>query len=144
MSNQPQIRIVPIGSLKPYEKSARIHNQRQRRKLRTLLKRFGQMTPIIVDDSDVIVDGHAVWEELTSLGYTEIQVVVAANRTLAEIRALRLALNRIAEEAAWDSDKLRAEFGELIELGIDLELTGFDTVEIDMTLSIGEPAGDAV
>ena len=68
MSNQPQIGIVPIGSLTPYDKSARIHNRHQRRKLRTLLKRFGQVTPIIVDDNGVIVDGHAVWEELTRPG----------------------------------------------------------------------------
>ena len=64
MSNQPQIGIVPIGSLTPYVKSARIHNRHQRRKLRTLLKRFGQVLPIVVDDNGVIVDGHAVWEEL--------------------------------------------------------------------------------
>jgi DNA modification methylase len=144
MSNQPQIGIVPIGNVKPYDQRARIHNRHQRRKLRTLLTRFGQVLPIVIDDNGVIVDGHAVWEELTSLGYTEIQVVVAANRTLAEIRALRLALNRIAEDAVWDNEKLRAEFAELIELGIDVDLTGFDTVEIDMTLSIAEPTGDAV
>src|ERR1700687_3759335 len=144
MSNQPQIGIGQSGSLTPYDKSARTHNRRQRRKLRALLKRFGQVTPIIVDDNNVIVDGHAVWGELTNLGYTELQVVVAANRTSAEIRTLRLALNRVAEDAVWDNEKLRAEFAELIELGIDLDLTGFDTVEIDMTLSIDEPAGDAV
>ena len=79
-----------------------------------------------------------------NLGHTEIQVVVAANRTLAEIRTLRLALNRVAAERAWDNEKLRTEFAELIELGIDLDLTGFDTVEIDMTVSIAEPTGDAV
>jgi ParB-like chromosome segregation protein Spo0J len=107
MSNQPQIGIVPIGSLTPYDKSARIHNRRQRRKLRALLKRFGQVLPIVIDDNGVIVDGHAVWEELINLGYTELQVVVAANRTSAEIRTLRLALNRVAADAAWDNDKLR-------------------------------------
>ena len=46
MSNQPQIGIVPIGSLTPYDKSARVHNRQQRRKLRTILKRFGQVLPI--------------------------------------------------------------------------------------------------
>ena len=144
MSNQPQIGIVPIGSVTPYGNSARVHNRQQRRKLRTILKRFGQVLPILVDDNGVIVDGHAVWEELRGLGHTEIQVVVAANCSSAEIHTLRLALNRVAEEAAWDQDKLRTEFAELIEFGIDLELTGFDTFEIDMTLSIAEPAGDAV
>ena len=103
-----------------------------------------QVLPIVIDDNGVIVDGHAVWEELKGLGHTEVQVVVAANRTLAEVRTLRLALNRVAEDAVWENEKLRAEFAELIELGIDLDLTGFDTVEIDMTLSIGEPTGDAV
>ena len=62
-----------------------------------------------VDDNGVIVDGHAVWEELRGLGHTEIQVVVAANCSSAEIHTLRLALNRVAEEAAWDKDKLRTD-----------------------------------
>src|ERR1019366_10149882 len=144
MSNRLEIEIVPIGSVKPYENSARVHNARQLRKLVTGMTRFGQVTPIIVDENHVIVDGHAVWDALKKLGHTEIQVVVVRARSPAEIRAIRLALNRIAEDASWDRDKLRTEFGELIDLGIELDLTGFDTPEIDMTLSFDEPAGDAI
>jgi hypothetical protein len=68
-----------------------------------------------------------------------VAVTIVRNRTLAEIRALRLALNRIVEEAKWDQGKLRTELFELLELGFDLELTGFDAIEIDMTLNIEQP-----
>jgi DNA modification methylase len=144
MSNHPETLIVPIDSLKPYDNSPRTHNRQQRRKLKKLLKGFGQVTPAIIDNNNEIVDGHAVWQALKDLGQTEIQVVRVANRSPAEIRALRLALNRVAEETVWDSHKLRTEFADLIQLGFDLDLTGFDSVEIDMALSLDEPASDAV
>src|ERR1019366_3764500 len=137
------IRTVAIDSLTPYNQSARIHNRAQHRKLEKILSRFGQVLPIIVDDKNVVIDGHAVLQGLKALGRTEIQVVVAASRDPVEIRALRLALNRIPADAGWDREKLRTEFAQLIDLGTDMELTGFDTVEIDMTLAIDEPADDA-
>ena len=61
--------------------------------------------------------------ELRGLGHTEIQVVAAANCSSAEIHTLRLALN-LSRRSTWDQDKLRTEFAELIEFGIDFELTG--------------------
>lgn len=94
--------------------------------------------------SEKIVDGHAVHAALQELGYDEVQVVVVHNRTDAEIRALRLALNRLGEDSKWDAAKLKGEFDALMSLGFDLELTCFDAVEIDMALSIDAPAGDAV
>jgi ParB-like chromosome segregation protein Spo0J len=136
MRNALDVVYLSIKDVKPYENPARVHNRKQRRKLVSLLRKFGQVTPIIVDAANVIVDGHAVHVGLQELGCDEIAVVVARNRDPSEIRALRLALNRLPQETGWDNDALRSEFRELLSLGFDLELTGFDAVEIDMARSM--------
>jgi DNA modification methylase len=144
VKNSLEILYPAISAVKPSPHSARQHNRHQRRKLKSLLTKFGQVTPIIVDETYVIVDGHAVYESMLELGYDAIAVVVVANRTEAEIRALRLALNRISQDTQWDAPKLKAEFEALIALSLDLELTGFAAVEIDMALSIDAPTGNTV
>ncbi len=136
MRNDMAIERVPIAQLKPYDKSLRVHNRKKRQKLVALLRRFGQAFPILIDEKSQIIDGHAVVDAMKELGFDEIAAIVVENRTPAEIRALRLAVNRIVEDVEWDQEALRTEFRELLELGFDLDLTGFDAVEIDMTLDI--------
>ena len=60
------------------------------------------------------------YDTMRELGYDEIAVIVVQNRSEAEIRALRLALNRIGEAARWDNTKLKHEFEYLLQLGFDL------------------------
>ncbi|MBT6529341.1 MAG: DNA modification methylase, partial [Betaproteobacteria bacterium] len=103
-----------------------------------LLRQFDQIVPIIIDANNTIVDGHAVLDALKELGHDQIATITVANRSSEEIQALRLALNRLPEEGDWDSQRLKSEFKELLEIGFDLELTGFDQVEIDMALSIDD------
>jgi DNA modification methylase len=142
--NAPVLLHLPIGEVKHYGSHSRVHSHKQRRKLEGLLRKFGQIAPIIVDDANVIVDGHAVHAALQVLGYDEIAVVVVQNRDAAEIRALRLVLNRVPQDAAWDDEALRIEFQALLDLGFDLEFTGFDAVEIDMKFAIDERGADDV
>jgi hypothetical protein len=144
MRNIPEVRPLPIGLVTPYAQHARVHPRHKRRKLEALIRRFGQVTPILVDDSLTVVDGHAVLDAMKALGYEEIMTVVTHGQGPAEIRALRLALNRIAQEATWDDDRLHAELTDLLELGFDLQLTGFDSVEIDMVLSVDDPSSGVV
>jgi DNA modification methylase len=144
MRNDMEIQRVPIAQLKPYPETPRIHSRKKRRKLASLLRRFGQAVPVLIDDAYQIIDGHAVVDGLKELGSEDVAVIIVRNRTPAEIRALRLAVNRIVEESTWDQGKLRTEFRELLELGFDLELTGFDAIEIDMTLDIEQPTASIV
>jgi DNA modification methylase len=144
MRNAPQTQYLPIDEVKPYAPHLRLHSRRQRRKLEALLRHYGQVIPILVDDSNVVVDGHAVLDAMKSLGYSEIMAVTVRGRDPAEVRALRLALNRVAEDARWEDDRLRAEFADLLQLGFDMELTAFDGVEIDMVLAIKDPAAGVV
>ncbi len=132
MKNSLQIQYLSMAAVMPSPHSARQHSAGQRRKLKNLLQKFGQVAPIIIDVNNEIVDGHAVHETLRDLGHDEIAVVIVENRSEAEIRALRLALNRVAQDAVWDDAKLSGEFDYLISVGFDLDLSGFETVEIDM------------
>ncbi len=128
----------PIDTLKPYERELRKHSKAQLAKACKLIKRYGQVLPILVlREGNVIIDGALRWEAMKKCGYDQIAVVIAANRDPAEIRALRLALNRLADETVWNKPDLALEFRELVELDFDLELTGFDEVEVEAILSIG-------
>ena len=137
--NSTEWQSLPIDRVKPYPGHARSHSKRQLEKLKRLIRHYGQIIPVVVDRDSIIIDGHAVWQAMSELGSGEIAVVVVANRTDPEIKALRLALNRIPADAAWDNDRLRKELEQFVSLSFDLELTGFDAVEIDHLLDVDLP-----
>jgi DNA modification methylase len=142
--NSPEIEIRNISDLKPYDENPRVHSRAKRHKLNHLLRRFGQLGAILIDEQDVIIDGHLVVETLKGLGQSQVKVVVITNRNPAEVKAIRLAVNRVVMEATWDTPKLKRELEELLVLGFDMELTGFDTVEIDMALAIDDTGSGEV
>jgi ParB-like chromosome segregation protein Spo0J len=112
--NSIDVQSFAIGQIKPYPGHARNHNKRQIEKLQKGILRFGQVIPIVVDGDGVIIDGHAIWTAMQELGCGEIWAVVVASRTGPEIRALRLALNRIPKYPAWDDERLREELEQLV------------------------------
>ena len=108
------------------------------------IREYGWRQPVVVDSEGVIVIGHLRRAAGKSIGLTECPVHVARELTPAQIRGLRLADNCTNQEASWDMDLLAVEFGELKAEGFDLNLTGFDTREIDaLTLTVN-PAEDDV
>jgi DNA methylase/ParB-like nuclease domain len=139
LRNCPEFKHLSIDSVHPYKNHARRHPKSQLEKLKALIRHFGQVVPIIVDDQNVIVDGHAIWQAQRELDADEVMVVTVVGRDQADLRALRLALNRIAEEAVWNKDALQSELRELVNLSFDLDLTGFDAIEIDHILEIDLP-----
>jgi DNA modification methylase len=144
IANSREPNLVPIDSVKPYKNQLRRHNRRSINKLKKLIGHFGQVVPIIIDADRTIVDGHAIWQAMRELDSGEIATITVAGRTDPELKALRLALNRLPAEAAWDNQTLRAEFEELINLSFDLELTAFDTAEIDQVLDLDLPQANLV
>jgi hypothetical protein len=142
--NSPQQRMVSIDSIRPYPGHARKHHKRKLEKLSKQIRVNGQIGPIIIDSDGVVVDGHATWQVMKALGYDEISVRIISNRSDAEIRALRLSLNKTPGDAEWDRKALRAEFQNLFSQGFDMELTAFDAVEIDSLLEIDAPTLNVV
>jgi hypothetical protein len=144
LRNCPELSHLSIDSVHPYKNHARRHPRAQVEKLKALIRHFGQVVPIIVDEHNVIVDGHAIWQAQRELDADDVIVVTMVGRNPTDLRALRLALNRVAEEGVWNKDALRSEMRELVSLSFDLDLTGFDAIEIDHILEIDlRPDGEA-
>lgn len=133
-----------VAELLAYPGNLRVHNRSQKRKLRACLQKFGVVTPIIINDDNVVVDGHAVLKEWTELGNDQIPVVVVRGRGSLDVRALRLALNRIPQDAKWNQPQLKAEVQDFLEIAYDVSITGFDQVEIDMVLATDDVPSGAV
>ena len=122
---------VDINSLVGYARNARTHSKEQILQLRSSLREFGFVNPVIVDKDLNIIAGHGRVAAAKAEGLTEVPCVFAEHLTDAQKRAYILADNRLAMSAGWDEELLALEFGELKDLGFDLELTGFDANEIE-------------
>jgi hypothetical protein len=139
LSNSLSVQRVPIDSLLPSEMSVRRHPEKQLAKIRKSVEMFGQVTPILVTPKFQIIDLELVWHAMMAIRATHVDVIVVADKSRAEIKALRLMLNRSAQDALWDDEGLRATFQDLTDLNFDLEYTGFDPIEIDHHLNLDLP-----
>lgn len=93
------------------------------------IKQFGFKNPIIVDKNNVIISGHTRRLAALKLGLKEVPVIVGKDLTEAQIKAFRLADNRVAEIAKWDDDALKAEMAKVLD--VDFESFGFDLDDIE-------------
>jgi DNA modification methylase len=143
----PRLRLETrsLDSLRPASRQVRRREAKQSAKLQTSLSRFGLCRPILIDAEGTIVEGHGLWEAAKAHGVSEVPCIIIDHLDKTELRALRIALNRLGETGAWDSNALRLEFEELQVLGVDLVETGFETAEIDgiMVLDDEEENADA-
>lgn len=130
------------ASLKRSPNNPRQHSKDQIHKLRCSLREFGFTNPILVDDQGVVLCGHGRLEASIAEGIAKVPVIQISHLDEAQRRAYVIADNALAEKAGWSQELLRSELGGLIELGFDLELTGFDTVEIDSLLSFDDTGTD--
>ncbi|HTZ68905.1 MAG TPA: DNA modification methylase [Roseiarcus sp.] len=118
-------------SLRQASPQVRRREAKQSAKLQVSIERFGLCRPILIEADGTIVEGHGLWEVAKGNGVPEVPCIVNDHLDKTELRALRLALNRLGETGAWDPEALRLEFEELTVLGVDLVETGFETAEID-------------
>ncbi|MEC5412895.1 DNA methyltransferase [Aurantimonas sp. C2-5-R2] len=129
-----QIEYVPIESVKPASRRVRRAEVAQAARLDASFRRFGLCEAILVDEDRRIVHGHGRWEAARRAGLTEMPVIEITHLDPAERRALSIALNRLGETGNWDEDALKLEVVELMDLGEDVLVTGFDAAEIDALL----------
>ena len=94
------------------------------------IREFGFRQPIVLDAGGVIIAGHTRYKAAGLLGLEEVPVHVARDLSPEQIRAYRLADNKLAELALWDPDLLADELAELKALQFDLDLLGFSEVEL--------------
>lgn len=116
---------LKITELKPYAKNSKVHSDAQIEKVANSIKKFGFIQPIVVDKDNTIVIGHCRYEAAKLLGLEEVPTVSVDNLTPAEVRALRIADNKL-NESTWDMGIVMKELHEINLSGIDVDLTGFD------------------
>ena len=129
----------PTAKLVPYARNARTHSEAQVAQIAASIVEFGFTNPILAGSDGVIVAGHGRLAAAQKLGLAVVPVVVLDHLTPTQRRALVIADNRIAENAAWDDDLLRVELEGLQDEGFDLDLTGFDADALAELLAGDEP-----
>lgn len=131
MRTTTEMKLVPIDRLVPYINNARTHSPEQINKLRSSLREFGFINPVIIDRDYGVIAGHGRILAAKEEGITEVPCVFADHLTEAQKKAYILADNRMAMDAGWDEELLRVEIEALQAEAFDVSLTGFDPNEID-------------
>lgn len=130
MKTTTVMNLVSIDKLIPYVNNARTHSPEQINKLRSSLREFGFVNPVIIDNNFNIIAGHGRIMAARAEGIKEVPCVLADYLTEAQKKAYILADNRMAMDAGWDEEMLRVELEALEGESFDLSLTGFDEKEL--------------
>lgn len=116
--------------LKPYENNPRL-NEDAVDLVAASIDEFGFKQPIVVDKDLIIIAGHTRWKAAQKLGLETVPCIQADDLTPAQVKAYRLADNKVAEAAQWDLDALQFELEGLDNMGFDMEPFGFETETFD-------------
>ena len=125
-----EMQLVSIGKLVPYVNNARTHSKEQITKLRSSLREFGFVNPVIIDREFNVIAGHGRILAAKEENIEQVPCVFVDHLTEAQKKAYILADNRFALDAGWDEDMLRVEMEALQGMDFDIALTGFDEAEI--------------
>jgi ParB-like chromosome segregation protein Spo0J len=131
-----RIEHLPITGLKPNPQNARRHSQKQLHQIAASIREFGFNSIVVVDEDNVILVGHGRVEAAGLAGLTTLPVLRLTHLTAAQKVAFALADNKIALNTDWDVEQLKVLWRELSaqDLNFDLEVTGFETAEIDLLI----------
>ena len=124
-----EIKDLKITDLKPYEKNPRM-NDNAVPYVANSIKEFGFKVPIIIDKKNVIVAGHTRYKAAQQLGLETVPCIIADDLTPKQIKAFRLADNKTAEKAEWETEFLSDELKELLD--VDMGAFGFEDVLDDL------------
>src|SRR6266446_2899568 len=138
-----KIEVMPVNELRPYPNNARTHSKKQIRQIANSIKTFGFCNPVLIDDAKQIIAGHGRVEAAKLLGIDAVSTCRLSHLSEAEKRAYILADNKLAEKAGWDKELLAIELQGLIDLDVEIELTGFEMPEIDLILEDAREANGA-
>ena len=129
-----QVEYVPIGTIKPYKRNAKLHPQEQIEQIKNSMKEFGNIDPIGVWH-DEIVEGHGRYEALKQMGVKEIPIIRLDDLTDEQRKAYALVHNKLTMNSDFDVSLLDTELAEIET--IDMTLLGFD-------LNDDKPAEDII
>jgi DNA modification methylase len=130
MITTTQMQLVDINKLIPYVNNARTHSPEQITKLRSSLREFGFINPVLIDREYNVLAGHGRIAAAKEEGITEVPCVFVEHLSEAQKKAYILADNRMSLDAGWDDELLKVEMASLQEMGFDVGMTGFDESEL--------------
>lgn len=137
-----EFQLIDINKLVPYQNNSRTHTPEQIMKIRSSLREFGFVNPVIVDRDLGVIAGHGRLAAAREEGYTEVPCVFVDEMTEAQKKAYIIADNRLALDAGWDEEMLKVEMEALQGMDFDLALTGFDEKELLSLFSADESAAE--
>jgi ParB-like chromosome segregation protein Spo0J len=129
-SNRLEIKYLLIDELIPYSRNPRTHSEEQIAQIAASIREFGFTNPILIDSNQGIIAGHGRLAAAKELGLEKIPCIDLSQLTEEQRRAYIITDNKLALNAGWNEDLLRLELTDLKELGANLELTGFDPMEL--------------
>ncbi len=130
-----EIRQVPVASLVPYARNARTHSPEQVAQIAGSIREFGFTNPVLIDETGGIIARHGRVMAAQKLGIDAVPCIVLAHLTKTQRQAYVLADNKIALNAGWDDELLRLEIADLKLDGFDINLTGFNELELGALLA---------
>jgi DNA modification methylase len=139
-----QVEHITLTRLRPDPRNSRTHSKRQIRQVADSVKHFGFVNPILIDEADQIIAGHARLEAADLLGLETVPVIRLTHLTEHEKRALAIADNKLPENAGWDEELLAQELKILseVEVDFDVAITGFSQAKIDLRIESLAPIDD--
>lgn len=126
---------IELEQLIPYVRNARTHSDSQVAQIAGSIAEFGFVNPVLISSDNIIIAGHGRLLAAKKLGLKTVPAIKLDHLTENQRRALAIADNKIAENAGWDEELLRLELQNLADEDFDLELLGFDDVELDDLLT---------
>lgn len=140
--NNMDIVNLKVEELIPYINNPR-NNDDAIDKVAASIKEFGFKVPIVIDNNNVVVTGHTRLLASKKLGLQEVPCVVADDLSPAQIKAFRIADNKVSEYAQWKDDMLKVELEELEEMDFDLDSVNIDYSDFDIALDLEDIQEDA-
>lgn len=126
MQNEMKIVYKQLVELQEYGNNPR-NNDGAVAAVAASIKEFGFKVPIVIDAAGVIIAGHTRAKAAAQLGLATVPCIVADDLSAEQIKAFRLADNKVSELASWDFGKLDAEMAQLQEMGFDMAAFGFES-----------------
>lgn len=135
---------TPLDTLTEYPNNPRHHDTKQLIKIQNSIEKFGFINPILVDEHNEIIAGHARLAAARLAHLPQVPVIHLEHLSTAQKKAYRIADNKLAELGIWSIENLQLEFQELEKLDLDFSLgiTGFDMGDIDLILEGKEAKAD--
>jgi len=129
-SDRLEIKYLLIDELIPYSRNPRTHSEEQIAQIAASIREFGFTNPILIDSNQGIIAGHGRLAAAKEIGLEKIPCIDLSHLTDEQKRVYLIADNQITLNGGWNDELLRLELMDLKELGANLELTGFDAIEL--------------